>query len=77
MVFSALAARLGTRTLVLAHRAELLAQAAAKMQAAWPGAEVAMLGRGKKALDAQVRAGSGAAAARATRAQLSPQLVRE
>jgi ATP-dependent helicase IRC3 len=42
VVFCALAERMGTRTLILAHRDELIAQAAAKVREVWP--EVPSLG---------------------------------
>lgn len=43
VVFSALAERRGDRTLILAHRDELIGQAAAKVQEVWPEASIGVV----------------------------------
>lgn len=43
IIFCALAERLGCRTLILAHRDELISQAAAKVREVWPGADVGIV----------------------------------
>jgi len=43
IIFAALAERRGGRTLILAHRDELVAQAAAKVREVWPGVDVGIV----------------------------------
>jgi superfamily II DNA or RNA helicase len=43
IIFAALAERMGGRTLILAHRDELVAQAAAKVREVWPGVDVGIV----------------------------------
>jgi penicillin-binding protein 1A len=48
---------LNRRTLILAHRVELLQQTADKMRSIWPDAEISMLNRRNRQFDAQVASG--------------------
>lgn len=54
MIMSHLARGLGRRTLVLAHRSELLEQTANKMRAIWPEAIVGIFNAASRDIDAQV-----------------------
>lgn len=54
IIFSALAEQRGGRTLILAHRDELVRQAADKVLQVWPDAEVGIVKAGDNELDADV-----------------------
>lgn len=54
IVFSILAKQLKTKTLILAHREELLDQAASKMRMIWPEAEIGILKADREEIDAMV-----------------------
>lgn len=53
-IFCALAQRLGARTLILAHRDELVAQAAARVREIWPGVNVGIVKAGDDDVHAHV-----------------------
>ena len=57
VMFCALAERWGTRTLVIAHRDELIEQAAAKVAQIWPGASVGVVKGPRDELGADRRDG--------------------
>lgn len=54
VMFAALAERRGTRALVLAHRDELVSQAAAKIREVWPGVDVGIVKAGENDVRAHV-----------------------
>lgn len=54
IIFSALAARRGGRTLVLVHRDELVRQAVTKMREVWPGVDVGVVKASEDEVDAHV-----------------------
>lgn len=54
VMFCSLAERMGGRTLILAHRDELVQQAAAKLVEVWPTAEVGVVKASRDEVDAQV-----------------------
>lgn len=54
VMFCALAEQRGTRTLILAHRDELIEQAAAKVLEVWPGADVGVVKAERNEVRAQV-----------------------
>ena len=54
VMFCALAERMGVRTLVVAHRDELIEQAAAKVREVWRGARVGIVKGERNEVDAQV-----------------------
>lgn len=67
VIFCALAERMGARTLVLAHRDELIEQAAAKVREVWPGARVGVVKAERNEVNAEVVVASVQTLARSSR----------
>jgi superfamily II DNA or RNA helicase len=65
--FAGLAERRGCRTLILAHRDELVSQAAAKVREVWPGVSVGVVKASRNEVDAHVVVASVQTLARAQR----------
>lgn len=54
VIFCSLAERMGARTLILAHRDELITQAARKVREVWPGADVGIVKAAQNDVHSQV-----------------------
>ena len=67
VMFCALAREMGVRTLVVAHRDELIEQAAAKVREVWPGVDVGIVKGSRNEVHAQVVVASIQTLARPTR----------
>lgn len=67
VIFCALAEKRGGRTLILAHRDELVSQAVAKVREMWPGVDVGIVKAGQNDVHAQVVVASVQTLARASR----------
>jgi len=72
IIFSSLAEQMGVPTLVLAHRDELITQAADKMRQVWPGADIGVVKAERNEVDHQVVVASVQTLARAKRREQMP-----
>lgn len=72
IMFSALAQRMNVPTLVLAHRDELITQAADKMRQVWPGADIGVVKAERNEIDHQVVVASVQTLARSSRREQIP-----
>jgi superfamily II DNA or RNA helicase len=72
IMFSSLAQRMGVPTLILAHRDELITQAADKMLQVWPGADIGVVKAERNEVDHQVVVASVQTLARAKRREQLP-----
>jgi superfamily II DNA or RNA helicase len=72
IVFSSLAERMGVRTLILAHRDELISQAVDKMLAVWPDADIGVVKAERNETDHHVVVASVQTLARRSRLEQMP-----
>jgi superfamily II DNA or RNA helicase len=72
IIFSSLAERMAMPTLILAHRDELISQAADKLRQVWPGADIGVIKAGRNEIDHQVVVGSVQTLARQSRRDQVP-----